>query len=113
MTETAESSRRWSKVRNVVRKFVCRVRINLQDNKNTVNKKLTTIIEKLGIQVSHKAGDATLDLSKQGNPEMYTQSYLAQRANLRADPRVKEAINKMWDTNVSLSHFIISYEWYC
>ena len=96
----------WSKMGSFVKKAsavqaFCRVRIGLQDDKSTVNEKLTTIIKEMGIQISHKAGEATLDLSKQGNPEMYTQEYLQKRATLRADPRVKEMINEMWDTNVS------------
>ena len=96
----------WSKMSSFVKKAsavqaFCRIRIGLQDDKSTVNEKLTTIIKEMGIQISHKAGDATLDLSKQGNPEMYTQEHLQKRATLRADPRVKEMINEMWDTNVS------------
>ena len=110
MAAESPKAGRWKKVRSVVKtasavQAFCRIRVGLQDDKSTVKEKLTTIIEKMGIQVSHKAGDATKVLSKQGNPELYTQTYLAQRAHLRADPRVKEAIFTLWDTDVSLSHF--------
>ena len=81
----------------------CRIRIGLQDNKCTVTEKLASIIKQLGIQIHHKAGDASVHLSKQGNPMMYTQNYLQARAALRTDPRVQKAIRQMWNTEVILS----------
>ena len=97
---------RWSKVRSFVKMASAAdafssIRIGFEDNKDTVNEKLSTLIQELGIQVTHEAGDAPVDLSKQGNPMLYTEEYLQERAALRADPRVQKAIRSMWNSEVS------------
>ena len=100
---TTASCGRWSKVRPFVKtkRAFCSIRIKFEDNKSTVNEKLSTIIKELGIQVSHKAGEAPADLSKQGNPMLYSEKHLKERASLRADPRVQKAIRDMWNAEVS------------
>ena len=109
---TSASSDRWSKVRSLVQtastaRAFCSIKINFEDNKATVNEKLSTIINELGIQVSHKAGEAPADLSKQGNPMLYSEKHLKERASLHADPRVQKAIRAMWNTEVCGLRFIL------
>lgn len=100
---------KWSKVQSFVEEAsgaqnVCKIRIDVEDSQSDVTKKLTAIIQQLGIQISHKAGDEAVHVSKQGNPMMYNEEYLRQRVVLRADPRVQEAIRKIWNTDVSVMH---------
>ena len=107
MTSTGKS--RWLKVRSFAKPAsavhaFCRIKIGLEDNKNctTVTEKLALIFKRLGIQITHKSGEPSVHLSKQGNPKMYTKAYMQERAALRTNPRVQKAICKMWNTEVIL-----------
>ena len=110
MTNAASSAlEKWSKVRFFVKEAsginaFSRIRIGLLDDRCKVTKKLTAIIQQLGIKVSHKAGDASVPVSKQGNPMLYTEEYLQERADLHEDPRVQQAIRRIWNIDVSINH---------